>query len=179
MRVFFGIPIPEARAKAFRALIIEENPKITHRVRWVKAGKQHITLRFLGNVAEQKVPVIVNAVKQSIRGINPFTVTLRNITGFPGPHARIVAVNVQPSLELQTLYDAVDLAIVSNNFPPEKRIYRPHITLLKPVSTENLQFESISLNNEQLEVKELILYQSIPVERGNLYVPLNRFSFEE
>ena len=179
MRVFFGLPFPKEKARAYRELIIDKNPKITHRVRWIKEGKHHITVRFLGNVAKQKVPLIVDKVKQSIQGTKPFKVILRNHTADPGPDAHIVEANVQPSLELNTLYDSLDFAIASANLPPEKRVYRPHITIFRPCNGTTIQFKSIPLSNELVEVKQLVLYQSVPGDQGNTYIPLNIFPFEE
>jgi len=180
IRVFFGLPFPEEKAEAYRDLVISKNLMLEHRVRWTKEGNHHITVRFLGNVAEQKIPLIVDAVEQAIQLSTPFTVTLRSIAAFPGAaHTRLVAINIQPSVELQSLHDAIELAIVPGNFPKDERAYLPHVTLFRPRNHDDLEFDSIPIDNEKVDIDKLILYQSVSVEKGNLYVPLNTFSFTE
>ncbi len=178
IRVFFGLPIPENRGEVFRKRILENNPKIEHRVRWVKPGNHHITVQFLGNIAEEKIPSMISATKAVVASIKPFNVVLRNIVAFPNRNGRWVAVNVQPSVELQNLHDTIALAMVSEKFSLEKRVYNPHITMFRLLDDLKMQFESISLNNEEVSMNELILYKSLPEPGGSVYIPLYTLAFD-
>lgn len=176
LRVFLGLPIPEDKALEFRKYVLKENPHIKHRGRWTRPGNHHITVRFLGNIAEQKIPILIASVSEAIKEMTTFEVKLRNISLFPSEHGKLVAVNIQPSIELQSLYNVIDLVVTTENFPSENRPYIPHITLFRLNKNCKLNLKKIFLGNEMLLLKELILYQSVSIEKGSLYVPLHKFS---
>lgn len=175
LRIFFGIPIDEDQAEVFRRRILKENPVLEHRVRWTRIGNHHITVRFLGSVSRQKIPRLIERVGEAIKDLAPFNVMLRHITAFPTRHGKLVAVNIQPSVELQSLYDTVDRVVVGESFSPETHPYLPHITMFRLNDKKLLEFNPISLVDESLEVKTFILYQSIQTEKGSLYTPLHKF----
>lgn len=176
MRVFFGIPIPEDKVQEYRKLLLKANPNLKHQVRWTRAGNHHITLRFLGNVAKQKIPKLIESVSESIERFSAFEVNLRYITLFSTHHGKFAAANIQPCVELQSLYGAIDLIVTSGGAHPKTRAYMPHITLFRMKGKQSLKLEKIPLGNEYIEVRELILYQSVPIEKGSLYVPLHKLS---
>lgn len=175
MRIFFGIPVPEEKALEYQKLLLREHPEIKHQVRWTRAGNHHITVRFLGNVPEQKIPLFEEPIKTSIEAIHCFKVQLRHIAPFPSQHGKMGAVLIQPSNELQALYQAVDLVVNQLGFPSEERAYLPHITLYRQPNKQSITFENIQLGHESIEIKTLYLYQSINIENGTLYVPLYKF----
>ena len=174
MRVFFGIPIPEDQAQMLRKRLLKANPQLKNQVRWTRAGNHHITIRFLGNIAEQKIPRLIQSINEAIKTIGPFQIVLWNITLFPPNHPKMATANIQPSSQLQSLHNIIDV-IVSTDFPSEHRPYLPHITLFRIKNKNNIEFEKVSLSNEKIQVTSFILYQSIPIENGSLYVPLHKF----
>lgn len=177
IRVFFGIPIPDDLAHQFQKRILKINPHLKHQVRWTRPGNHHITLRFLGNIAQQKIPKFLDPIRDATQEITPFEVILSHITPFPTRHhGNLATANIRPSRELQTLYDAIDLVVTSENFPPDNRPYLPHITIFRlSGNQQSIDFKEIPLGNQRLLIKEFILYQSIPIEKGSLYVPLHKF----
>jgi len=178
IRVFFAIPVSEDRAEQFQKRLLMANPKLTHQVRWTKSGNHHITVRFLGNIEEEKIPMLIKLVGESIREIDPFKVTLRYITPFPGHLGRLASINILPSIELQTLYNAINSAANHLDFDDETRAYMPHITLFKTKNKQQVEFQKIFLENESVEVNKLILYQSITSDKGSQYKILHQFTLE-
>lgn len=175
IRVFFGIPIPDDKAQLFQKLLIEKNPKLKHQVRWTRPGNHHITLRFLGNIEEQKLTSLITFASESTEKTPPFEVSLRSITLFPVQHGQLSAVTVVPSIDLQTLYNELTFASSQLDFPKENRPYLPHITLFRTKSKQPIKLEKIILENEALQVSKYVLYQSVPIEGGTEYKPLHVF----
>jgi len=177
IRVFFGIPVPEDWVDSFKDRVIQENPKLNEQVRWTLPGNHHITIRFLGNIAPQKIPPLIELVGENAIGMDSFEVFLCYICPFPVRHGALSAVTIQLSSELQTLYNTINLAVSNLDFPEENRPYLPHITLFRSKTKLQTAFQKIQLDNETLLVNEMILYQSIPTEKGSLYKPIHRFPF--
>ena len=173
IRVFFGIPISEDVAQLLQKRLLKENPQFKNRVRWTRAGNHHITVRFLGNIAEQKIPKLIELIYGAIKDITTFQIRLWNIAPFPPTHRKTAAANIEFSHQLQSLYNAIEL-IVSADFPADSHPYLPHITLFR-MRNQTVSFEKIALENERINVNSLILYQSISVENDSLYVPLHKF----
>ena len=52
-------------------------------VRWVRPEGIHLTLKFLGNIEEEKIPELSDAVTQCISDISSFSLTVRTLGAFP------------------------------------------------------------------------------------------------
>jgi len=100
-------------------------------VRWSSREQLHLTLQFLGDVASDRVPDLISAV----RGACQDTPVLRLIPGdlgaFPGlPRPRVIWVGVGGDLELlQELQRRVAAATAAFGDHTEEREFHPHLTL--------------------------------------------------
>jgi len=177
IRLFFGLPIAINQAKFFRKRILNENPELPQNLRWTREEDHHITVHFLGNIPEEKMPMVTEAVAQAIKNIKPFDVSLHNISKFPSTHGRFIAVNVVPSIALQRLHGIVNETISLLEFPLEKRPYLPHVTLIKLGRRQDIDFDPIALDDISLTMDNMALYQTVPTEKGNIYVPIKTFYF--
>jgi 2'-5' RNA ligase len=99
-------------------------------VRWVDADTFHITLKFLGEVPEQRLKEMTSALEQAASVASGFTFALRGAGAFPNFRRPRVfwigTVNAEPLLILQ---EAVEQFFEPLGFPTEKRAYHPHLTL--------------------------------------------------
>ena len=122
MRLFLGLPVPAELAasllKRARALNLPD-------VRWTPPENVHVTLVFLGNVAEEKLGSIV----LQLAGLRspPQQVRLTGLGTFP--RAGVLFADVDPSRELLTLQQDVAERMIRCGFPSDPRPYHPHVTL--------------------------------------------------
>jgi 2'-5' RNA ligase len=100
-------------------------------VRWVPAENLHLTLKFLGNIAEERVPSIMDALAAAAQGIGPFDMRVCGLGAFPSlRRPRVVWAGVREGAEQAThLAQAVERELGSLGFEPEKRQFSAHITL--------------------------------------------------
>ncbi len=116
-------------------------------VKWVKAENLHYTLKFLGEVAEAKLPPIQEAFRDSLAGVKPFSLSLAGFGTFPPKgRPRVVWVGVQLGAEeLKRLRDRIDEALLPLGFPREGRPFQPHLTLgrVKSVGRVDTLLESL------------------------------------
>ncbi len=97
----------------------------TDGLRLVKPEIVHVTMKFLGDVAEEKVDRIVNALEEI--KLAPFPAEVRGMGAFPGHSIRVIWLGLNG--DFQSLYVAVDKALISFGFRSEERDFNPHATL--------------------------------------------------
>lgn len=124
MRLFLGLPIPPELAQTLnrRAQTIEL-PK----GRRTAPENLHITLVFLGEVAEPTLPPIEHELAQL--NFLPLQIKLTSLNTFP--RAGVLFAEAEPTRPLLHLQATVAAAMARCGFPPEDRPYHPHITLAR------------------------------------------------
>lgn len=94
-------------------------------LRLVKPELVHVTLKFLGNVPEEKMDEIIEALKR-IKS-PPFDASLKGLGSFPGRSIRVVWIGIEGDFRPLTL--AVEDTLEPFGFEREKRGFSPHVTL--------------------------------------------------
>ncbi len=98
--------------------------------RWVAEENLHLTLRFIGEVPEQRLDDITTALA-SVSGA-PFSITLSGVGHFESRRrVRILWAGVAPNAELAALYDRVESALVRAGLEPEGRKFSAHVTVAR------------------------------------------------
>lgn len=100
-------------------------------MKWVAAGGIHLTLKFLGNVDEAKLPAIAQSLSKAAASIGPFEIQTAELGAFPNAgNPRVVWIGLRGDVQaLEVLYQAVERALTPLGFPPEGRPFAPHLTL--------------------------------------------------
>jgi len=133
VRAFVAVELPEpVRAALAR---IQEGAKVAGgaAAKWVSSGGIHLTLKFLGNVDEAKVPQLVQALTTACEGSGPMDLALSKLGVFPGPsRPRVAWVGLSGGVpELLRLQEQVEKALSPFGFPREERAFTPHLTLAR------------------------------------------------
>jgi 2'-5' RNA ligase len=124
MRLFLGLPIPPELAQALaRRTQTIELPK----GRRIPPENLHLTLVFLGEVAEPALPPIEGELSELT--FAPFPLKLTSLNTFP--RAGVLIAEVEPGRPLLHVQTKVAEAMDRCGFPPEDRPYHPHITLAR------------------------------------------------
>ncbi len=100
-------------------------------VAWVAPDNLHLTLKFLGNVAETRLDAIVASLRGAVGEAATFDATVSGLGAFPTPtRARVVWAGVSAGAEpMVELAGRVDAALAALGVPPEARPFSPHVTL--------------------------------------------------
>jgi 2'-5' RNA ligase len=131
VRLFFAIELHEslrvALDHAIAPLRVTE-PELA----WVHVDKLHLTMKFLGDVAEWDAERLVEAADAVARRHRPFEMTLGGVGAFPNfRRARVVWIGVESDPRLELLHHDLELACEEAGFEVEGRPFRPHITLAR------------------------------------------------
>jgi 2'-5' RNA ligase len=104
-------------------------------LRPIDPEQAHVTLKFLGDVAEERVPAIVEALEAAVdeAGVAPFEAAFGGYGVFPSPeYIRVVWLGVTSGGEEMTaLAEAVESRLTDIGFSPERHGFTPHVTLAR------------------------------------------------
>lgn len=154
-------------------------------VKWASPETLHLTLKFLGEVAEERLPMLVDAVGRAVQGTPPLTCTLTELGAFPTtPRARVLWAGLESDAALELLVHRLEQGLAHLGFPLEGRAYRPHVTLGRVQEGRRLSSPAVQAI-EQAELApasclatEVLLYQSHTGPGGARYQVCARFPLE-
>ncbi len=99
-------------------------------VRWVEPVGWHVTLKFLGEVAEKRAEEVGEAVAGSAARVGAFEIELNGVGGFPTlRRPRVVWMGVEAGPEIELLYEELEGNFERLGFERESRGFHPHVTL--------------------------------------------------
>ncbi len=194
MRLFVGIHIDEEIRRRITTFM-DGVRGFAPDVRWVGSETFHITLKFIGEYAENSLERLVDAL-HAVRGMST-TISFRETGFFPTPRAaRVFWVGMEYDEHLRMLAGAVDDATAVLGIAREEREFKPHLTLARAGSGRpqwkagdraNSAFRRLQ---EKLAVlpqpefgtmaaHEFFLYESKLSPAGARYTKLERFALEE
>lgn len=129
MRSFLAIELPETIKKAL-AEFQQELKKCGSDVRLTRPENIHLTLKFLGNIEEDKADIIAEKIRVTCKGLSVFKLSISGTGVFPNNRApRVLWAGIELNDEIKTLQEAIEEAMASLGFERENRRFSPHLTL--------------------------------------------------
>ena len=113
------------------AAAIERLRPVSRDVAWVNPGNIHLTVKFLGNVARDRIDPIVAALTGALGEAGAFDATIRGLGAFPSlARPRVIWAGVTEGAgAMVEAARRVDEALAAVGFPREARPFSPHATL--------------------------------------------------
>ena len=183
VRVFFAIDLSD-NIKARLADYLDSLKKISKNkhIRWSKPENLHITLQFLAEVEGSHIDAMIKQVQAELAAvIKPFHISLRSIHLYPDPHRpRVLVVDVIPQAALTQLSALIGNGIKKIGYEIESRPFRAHMTIgrIKTAQMNSLNFladvEPPMVG--EIDIDEVVLFQSEPHPEGSRYIPLQRIA---
>ena len=172
-RLFFGLEVPpEIKGRLLKLRSAVPGAK------WQSAEQLHITLLFLGPVNQEDL----EAVAGSARDIKsePFRLDVTGVNCFGQPQRpKNLWAGVQPEAPVAGLNKGLLARMEKFGFGPERRVFRPHITLARfkrqAGSVESLLCEYRDSQFGQFQVTEFVLFESKTGSAGSVYSVIERF----
>jgi len=130
LRTFIAIDIPEPQKERIASLQ-DRLRRLGGRIGWTRPEGIHLTLKFLGDVEEERVPLVAEAVARAASSTAPFEIEIAGAGAFPNlRRPRVLWVGItEPTGRLKGLARAIEQELVPLGFPPEGRDFSPHLTL--------------------------------------------------
>ncbi len=183
MRCFIAIGIDETIRVRIEAVVarlrsaIEGDRDETGRISWTRPSGWHVTLKFLGEVAEERFAGIGDALSAAVAGFERFEMALVGLHGFPaGPAPRAIVVGVSDGGRSAALAARVDGELETLDFPREERAHVAHLTLARLRDRAAARSARAALEIQDgrevfgtLRVERVELYESLLGPQGSRY----------
>jgi 2'-5' RNA ligase len=184
MRTFIAIEFDEAVRRQLGAIQTRLKPKCP-KVKWVDPRQIHLTLKFLGEIAEGQVAAVGEALNALAGGCRPFEVKVEGLGCFPpGGGVDVLWVGLKdPSGQLAACQAKCEELIEPLGFPRERRAFSPHLTLARnrdPASGAKIRAaltaEPPAVVGTQT-VTGVTFYHSTLTPQGPIYKPVSKHAF--
>ncbi len=99
--------------------------------RWSAPDTWHLTIKFVGDVPDERMDCLCRAVAGAAIAVEPFAFSLRGLGCFPNPRRpSILWVGVEESTgRVADLARHIDAALACEGWPAEERPFHPHLTI--------------------------------------------------
>lgn len=182
MRLFIAIDLPPQIKKEL-ADIQTKLKKANAGVRFVASQGIHLTLKFLGEVADDKVAEVIDALAESVPRISPLTLEVAGLGAFPAiTRPRVIWTGVKGPEELMVLAEEVEKAMMKLGFPKEKREFSPHLTIGRIKSPRGIDrlikiiMEEKDISFGKFTADGYFLIRSILRPEGAEYIKIRKFN---
>ena len=190
MRTFIAIELPQKIIGTLSAL--QNQLKNTQAdVKWVAPENIHLTLKFLGEVDEKKIEKIIQALEETAKDNQPFSIRLCALGAFPKINfPRVIWVGIDAGdEETKNIAFVLEEKLQKLGIPKEKRPFSSHITigrvrsglnrekLVKELNILAGQSANYCADLEFLTTK-ITLFKSTLTPKGPIYEILKEASFQ-
>jgi RNA 2',3'-cyclic 3'-phosphodiesterase len=168
-RLFVGIEIDENARRAF-ADVAERLRKRFSNLRFVDPDNYHLTLVFLGNVADDALAPIEAALPRIASRHRRFQVTFERLGAFPHERkARIIYVGCRGApAEYRRLALDANREMNALGYGDEKDDV-PHVTLARVVERKRFRLPMFDVSPTCITIESLTLFESVPRDGKTFY----------
>ena len=133
MRLFVSVDIPDELADGVAA--VQDRLRDAPGLRFTDPGQAHVTLQFLGDVPDQRVEEVVDALETAVGSadVAPFDAEFGGLGVFPSlDYISVVWLGVREGSEaLARLNAAVEREMAGLGFEGDDHDFTPHVTLAR------------------------------------------------
>ena len=153
-------------------------------VRRTDPGNVHVTLKFLGEVEDERVPDLAAELAEAIdgAGVDSFTATFGGLGAFPSEeYIRVLWVGIREGGdELARLHEAIEDRTTEMGFDPADHEFTPHATIARMDHAGGKERVQRALRETDrtvgtLDVNEVRLTESVLDDDGPEYTTVKRF----
>jgi RNA 2',3'-cyclic 3'-phosphodiesterase len=185
VRVFLAVDPGDACRHSI-AGVVDSLRTTTSGVRWIREANLHLTMAFLGEVDESRLPEIFAATATVARRHGPFSATISGSGAFPDWHrVRVVWLGLRDAGSMVLLGSDLGEMCTRLGFP--QRPFRAHLTLGRttgPLSAEQKVTlrKALALHKTaayQFAVSRVLVMKSALSPAGSVYSELASFPLGE
>ncbi len=188
-RLFIAAELPEDLRQEL-VLLQQRLRRSNPPVRWVDPATMHLTLWFLGDVAEEQLPHLTLALTDAFADQVAVTVHLTHVGAFPNVRRPSViwAGLTDDQHGLRAWYASLARQLDPLGFPAESRPFQPHLTLgrvRREASAEQQTRLGATIRTMTVSVRDtwslrhIALFQSELHPEGPRHTPLARVDLVE
>jgi RNA 2',3'-cyclic 3'-phosphodiesterase len=184
IRTFLALDLnDQTRQRLVRA--VAELPVGQAKIRWVESENLHVTVKFLGEVADADAVNVCRVVADAAGLVEPFDFQVRGIQAVParGDLSMFWAGVADADGRMAAMFEVIEAALEELGFSREQRDFRPHVTLGRVKYARDAH----GLRAAAARVAEtdfgcvaadgIVVYSSQLTPEGPIYAPMGRGPF--
>jgi len=182
-RLFIAIPTSDEVHRLINKISMDLSV-LKNNVRLVKPENAHITLKFLGETEENRIPGIAEAIHSVSSNIEPFDFQFENTGVFLNKNKpRVLWIGILQGIEqIRQLSFLIDDMLFKTGIPKEEKIFTAHLTIGRnKYDKEKIDglndFLAYSFTPIRQIADRLILFESELTPRGPVYTQIESFIF--
>lgn len=175
LRLFFAIEIPEHIKEETMNLA-----KIGERDvwRWTAKENLHLTVVFIGYLAEEQLTSVIEAGQKAVSNIQSFVLKCKEIGYGPDSNERMIWLRLEKKDILNELKNELEKALLDNgiNFQTDYKEFNPHVTLARlKFGTDKPNRQNKKSYIKEFPAEEVMLFNSNRKKGGTEYEPIQSF----
>ena len=190
IRSFIAIELPDELRSELVRLEAQLKSDGQSGVKWVDPYGIHLTLKFLGSIAVDRVEGVTRAMEEAARGISPFRLEVKELGVFPNvKRVQVAWVGISGEVDkLVQLQKRIESNLAPLGFAPESRPFTPHLTLARLRNQASLEerqrFGQLIADTTfeaacPIEVGAVSLMKSQLTREGAIYTRINSVRLEK
>ena len=181
-RMFCAVELPAELCAQLRAHIAKLREQVPDALAsWNRVENIHLTLKFFGNVALDRIPAISDAANRAVKEFSQFEIRIGDTGVFPKPsRAQVLWIGVNdPSGRLSALQARLENECAAAGFEKEDRAFQPHLTIARirnPQGARRLADAHLQMKFElvAVQLRELVVFRSELNSNGSKYTAISR-----
>jgi len=175
MRLFIALPLGW-EVEDYLGSVIDELRPHGGSVKWVAPHNIHLTVRFLGDTEEDRVPKIQQLLDTVASEHASVPTAIESLGAFPNlRRPRVIWAGISDNIEqLEKMSRQVELGVRKLRFEKEAKGFKPHLTLgrvRKPQGLDKLTayLQTVQVEPMPLTLDRLVLFKSTLTPQGPIY----------
>jgi len=156
-------------------------------VRWAEASDIHLTLKFIGEIEDSKIPAVFDVMRSVAGTSGPIEFAVRGLGWFPpGRKPRVIWAGVEGNTAaLAEIARRLNEGLAQLGVPPETRSFKPHLTLARARGTIDADAIQEAIDRVRKPefgrefAEELVLFMSTLRPTGAEYTRMGAIAFEK
>lgn len=180
-RLFIAIPIFDAARMQIVHGILNDEYARKLPVNWTSYQNLHLTIQFLGDVEEKRIPDLRNIMNNLPGPDQPQYLEFERFGAFPNMKSpRVLLYHMKENEYLRKMHKELTGSLKKSGFAPDQKPFKPHLTLGRvrrnveiPESAMNTMTQIASGHAiEKSPVDRICLFESLLRPNGPIYTVL-------
>jgi RNA 2',3'-cyclic 3'-phosphodiesterase len=190
VRTFIAVDLPPQmleRIEGITTFFKKETPPKA--LKWVDTENLHLTIKFIGEINEDKVAHVKQILSNTLASQNAFDIEISGLGMYPNKNnPRVIWLGIAGRKPLIQIFNSLDQALTTLDIRPEGRDFAPHLTIARVRrNTDKATVIAIGKTLSQFKVEPLgavtidqvHLYQSVLEPSGPIYTTLHSVSLNQ
>jgi RNA 2',3'-cyclic 3'-phosphodiesterase len=177
LRLFVAVDVPREIKEAIEKDVVDVLRPALQGPRWTRPEGRHLTLEFLGETPDERIPEIARVLRKAAKKNRPFETSFEEIGGFPTlRRPRVIWIGLgEGADQMRSLAADVNRELEPLGFDPESRPFTPHYTLARFARPRVIaEMADVVIPHTKFAVNEVVLFRSQLHPKGARYTALEQ-----